>query len=465
MLFNSLQFIFLFFPIVFIVSFACRGNWLLAWITFSSFAFYALFGQAWFLIPMAVTTLLDFFAALYMEKAQSKAARRALLGLSLCGNLGLLMYFKYGRLFLESTQAITAHLGFARSGHTAWMIILPAGISFYTFQTLSYILDVYRREAPVERNVLKFAAFVSFFPHLIAGPLTRHHQLLPALERLRADGVRPRWPEGLLLFGLGLCKKVLIADPLANVIDPSLNAALPLSMAAAWLVLLGYAMQIYFDFSGYCDMAIGLARLFGIELPQNFNAPYQATNPADFWRRWHMTLSSWLRDYLYIPLGGGRGRLSRKAVAVLVTFFLGGLWHGARWTFAAWGLYHAALLIGFRELKPAWESWPVFIQRAATLALISLGWVFFRAGSFPQAATWFRSLAGAGAAAGGLGLMNGYFFGLLIAAALITQVGEPISLPGRLIDVPATAQIAIGIASALAVLLMNQTSRFLYFQF
>lgn len=305
MLFNSLSFLLLFLPIVLWGARRLDGQSLLRWITLSSYAFYALAGQPWFLIPMLVTTILDYFLAQWIETATFVPFRRGLLLISLCGNLGLLMYFKYSGLFLHTAQKIWA-LG-ANSGTFPWFryldVILPAGISFYTFQTLSYILDVYHGTAKAEHNFWEFAAFVSFFPHLVAGPLTRHHQLIPQLQKIKREGIVSRWDGGVLLFAIGLCKKTLLADRIGDLIDPLLSDFTTVGLPAAWLLLLGYALQIYFDFSGYSDMAIGLGRLFGIELPQNFDSPYQALNPSDFWRRWHITLSQWLRDYLYIPLG------------------------------------------------------------------------------------------------------------------------------------------------------------------
>jgi alginate O-acetyltransferase complex protein AlgI len=293
---------------------------------------------------------------------------------SLAGNLGMLAYFKYSGLLVRTTESALIALGLEESARASrWFeVILPAGISFYTFQTLSYIIDVWRGQAPAERNFVRFAGFVSFFPHLVAGPLTRHHQLIPQLARIAATGISARWREGLLLFAVGLCKKVLIADRLGNLIDPLLAPPLALDAPRAWLALLGYAFQIYFDFSGYSDMAIGLGRLFGIELPQNFNSPFKATSPSDFWRRWHMTLSAWLRDYLYITLGGNRCSPARRRFNLMITMVLGGLWHGANWTFAAWGTWHGGLLVLHHAL-PAWERMSVFWQRNVTFLLVTLG--------------------------------------------------------------------------------------------
>jgi len=341
--------------------------------------------------------------------------------------------------------------------------VLPAGISFYTFQTLAYVIDVWRGQARAERNFVRFAGFVSFFPHLVAGPLTRHHQLIPQLARIAATGIEPRWRAGVLLFSIGLAKKVLIADRLGNLVDPLLGSGADLDLVSGWLALMGYAFQIYFDFSGYSDMAIGLGRLFGIELPQNFDSPYQALSPRDFWRRWHMTLSSWLRDYLYIPLGGNRCSPARRRVNLMATMVLGGLWHGASWTFAAWGAWHGALLVLHQSL-PAWDRLSPFWQRNLTFSLVTIGWVFFRADSFPRAWQWLASLVGVHGLGAAWTAETAALSALVLACLVIVRMcpnSQQIDL-GRLGALP---QVGLAAASALSIVLMNYGSKFLYFQF
>ena len=467
MLFNSLLFIFVFMPLTLWGAMRCRGQSLLRWITLSSFTFYALAGQTWFLIPMLVTTVLDYFLAQMIEKS-SRPRRRWLLLLSLCGNLGLLIYFKYSRLILGSVNW-TWHLG-AATPAPAWFrifdVVLPAGISFYTFQTLSYIIDVYKGSARAETNFWEFAAFVSFFPHLVAGPLTRHHQLIPQLKRLRREGFTPRWEEGILLFAVGLCKKTLLADRIGDIIDPLLGNIGSSGMAIGWLALFGYSLQIYFDFSGYSDMAIGVARLFGIELPQNFNSPYQALNPTDFWRRWHITLSQWLRDYLYIPLGGNRDGLSAGLRNLLITMFLGGLWHGAHWTFAIWGLYHGSLLALYHLTRPRWDRQPIWLQRAMTYLLVCLGWIPFRATSYHQAHQWLQAMSRAGEFTGGFGGRNAILLTMLVGGGVaISQSLPNASHFEHYREFPVHRQVALGFLCAASVFLMNYSSKFLYFQF
>jgi alginate O-acetyltransferase complex protein AlgI len=465
-LFSSLEFLLLFLPLTLAVALRLHGQPLLRWIAFSSVIFYAFAGHWWFIVPMLVTTVVDYRVAIAIERARGPRRRSWLLAVSLAGNLGLLAYFKYSGLMVRTVEQGLVALGLEGSpGAFRWFeVVLPAGISFYTFQTLAYIIDVWRGQAPAERNFIRFAGFVSFFPHLVAGPITRHHQLIPQLARIARTGIGPRWREGVLLFSVGLCKKVLIADRLGNLIDPLLAPPLALDAAQAWLGLLGYAFQIYFDFSGYSDMAIGLGRLFSIELPQNFNSPYKAASPTDFWRRWHMTLSLWLRDYLYIPLGGNRCSPARRRFNLMATMVLGGLWHGASWTFAAWGTWHGLLLVG-HQACPAWDRRlsPVW-QRNLTFLLVTLGWVFFRAETFGHAGQWFASLAGLH------GLVPPWTqetrsLAALVALCLVVTRFCPNSLElplGRLGRLP---QVGLATATTVAVVLMNYGSKFLYFQF
>jgi alginate O-acetyltransferase complex protein AlgI len=464
-LFSSLEFLVLFLPLALVVALALRGQPLLRWIALTSVIFYAFAGHWWFIVPMLLTTVVDFWVAIAIERARRGRARRWLLAVSLAGNLGMLAYFKYSGLLVRTAEAALIALGLEESARASrWFeVILPAGISFYTFQTLSYIIDVWRGQAPAERNFVRFAGFVSFFPHLVAGPLTRHHQLIPQLARIAATGITPRWREGVLLFAVGLCKKVLIADRLGNLIDPLLAPPLALDAPRAWLVLLGYAFQIYFDFSGYSDMAIGLGRLFGIELPQNFNSPYKAASPSDFWRRWHMTLSAWLRDYLYITLGGNRCSPARRRFNLLATMILGGLWHGANWTFAAWGTWHGLLLV-LHHSVPAWERMSGFWQRNLTFFLVTLGWVFFRAESFAHAAQWFASLAGAHGLAAPWTQETAALAALVLLGLAIVRLA-PNSLELPLARLGAVPQVGLAGATAAALLLMNYGSKFLYFQF
>lgn len=467
MLFNSFEFIFLFLPAVLFISFLLKGNRLLGWIALSSAVFYALFGAWWFLVPMLITTTLDYALAIWLAKTLSPVLRRVILGLSLGANLGLLAYFKYGGMF--SATFLQSPLGSVFPMFDTFLFhgVMPAGISFYTFQTVSYMVDVFRGEAKPERNFLKFAGFVSFFPHLVAGPLTRHHQLLPSLDAVAHTGVIPRWKGGVFLFSIGLCKKVLLGDYLAtHVVDPLLYGTDALGFSQAWLACIGFSFQIYFDFSGYTDMAIGVGRLFGIELPQNFNAPYRAVSPADFWRRWHITLSLWIRDYLYIPLGGNQVHHTRRVINLLITMFLAGLWHGAQWKFAIWGVYHGLLLGLYAVGKDYWDGCPELVRRMSTFLLISAGWVFFRGDHLGRSFEWAYALIHPLAPGGvPLHLEIALWLFLVASSALLIHVIREWSLPESLERTGRLGQALLGIGTAISILRLSTSSRFIYFEF
>jgi alginate O-acetyltransferase complex protein AlgI len=467
MLFNSLEFLLLFMPAALGIALRLRGRALVGFIAFASLVFYAFAGHAWFLIPMAITTVLDFVVGGALGFETRPRYRRALLLSSLLGNLGLLVYFKYARLLATLAEDLSNDFASPLAMHWLNDVVLPAGISFYTFQTISYVVDIYRGHARPEPDFLKYVAFVTFFPHLVAGPLTRHNQLIPQLSEIMRTGIAPRWKAGLLLFSIGLAKKVLIADRLANMIDPMIAAVPRHGFVGAWLALLGYSLQIYFDFSGYSDMAIGLGRLFQIELPSNFDSPYRARDPRDFWRRWHMTLSRWLRDYLYIPLGGNRRGRLRTYCNMIITMVLGGLWHGANWTFAVWGLFHGVVLVAHDQWSKPWDRLPVPARTLLTYLLVTLGWVFFRSETLSQACSWIAGLGGAR----GMGLIESLSPKLLLKLSTAITAGLTIACVGRNsleLDLdalrPRTAGV-IGAVTGVSILLMNYSSRFLYFQF
>src|SRR5262249_14525385 len=296
---------------------------------------------------------------------------RLLLLLSIGTNLGLLAFFKYANFFLESAYALADLLG-ARGERALYDIVLPLGISFYTFETISYIVDVYQGKVRAVRNPLDYALYILFFRHLLAGPIVRPREFLPQLRRRK----RFSWDRaqlGLQFFLIGLFKKAVLADNVAEVIDPVFKDPAAFGTAAAWLAVVGYAVQVYCDFSGYSDMAVGLAHLLGFHLPPNFHLPYFAANIAEFWRRWHMSLGRWLRDYLYIPLGGSRGRPVRASLNLLVVMTVCGLWHGANWPCVAWGVYNGLLLLGHRLLpRPAWLARPGLRPPAVAVTFATL---------------------------------------------------------------------------------------------
>jgi alginate O-acetyltransferase complex protein AlgI len=338
-------------------------------------------------------------------------------------------------------------------------IVLPIGISFYTFEGISYTVDVYRGDLRAERDPLRYAFFISFFPHLIAGPIVRYGILRPQLlvkHRFDADRVRA----GLLLFALGLAKKTLVADSFATWVNRYLDDPSSLHAFEAWAAIIGFGFQIYFDFSAYSDMALGLARIFGIELPWNFNRPYRSASPIEFWRRWHVTLSSWLRDYLYIPLGGNRKGERRRDANLLATMGLGGLWHGASLNFVVWGLYQGVLLLTTHHLrKRAWRL-PVALAVAVTFIVVMFGWVFFRLHS---AATIGHAVS-AMFLLNGLGQIPGHLVLLIVVATGYTMV-VPEEWTWDVRSFGYLRVATVGALMAVAVSSIYTSHPFIYFRF
>lgn len=344
----------------------------------ASYVFYG-WVHPWFVLLMLTSTTVDYWAAQRME--DDPARRRAYLYASLGVNLGMLGVFKYFNFFVENVQDVLAALGLTVSAPTL-RLVLPAGISFYTFQALSYTVDVYRGEMKARRNAVDFALFVAFFPHLVAGPIMRASNLLVQVERERTwDGCRAR--DAVLLIVWGFLKKLVVADNVGLIANRVFAHRDP-SFEMLWAGVFAFGLQIYADFSAYSDIARGTARWFGFDLVLNFNHPYIARSPADFWRRWHISLSTWFRDYVYIPLGGNRNGPVQRQVNLLATFLISGLWHGASWNFVLWGLYHGTLVVVTRAIGAAWrlpERWPgplAILQIALTVTAVFVGWLFFR---------------------------------------------------------------------------------------
>jgi alginate O-acetyltransferase complex protein AlgI len=418
MLFSSYTFLFQFLPATLLAFAAARRHSARAGVLVlagASLFFYGAWRPAYLLVLLA-SVAMNFSLGLLME---DPLRRRAVGILGVALNLAALCYFKYTGFLLEAVSAVSGTpLPFTE-------IVLPLGISFFTFQQIAYLVDI-MRGAKVERDIVSYTLFVSFFPHLIAGPLVHHSEMIPQFKRSRTGRSAVLAARGLAIFAAGLFKKVVIADNLAQFVSPifaHLDAGGGVTAPWAWLATLAYTLQIYFDFSGYSDMAIGLALLFGIRLPINFRSPYQAVSIIDFWRRWHITLSRFLRDYLYIPLGGNRLGRQRRYVNLMVTMLLGGLWHGAGWNFLIWGGLHG-LYLGINHLWSDWRdgkkrpaasgSTGAVLSWALTLFAVVIAWVFFRA----------KTLAGASAMLAGL-------FGL-------TGTGAAYESPGilRMMDLP-----------------------------
>jgi len=382
MLFNTPQF-FVFLGLVLTLFYTAPRSWRKFILLAASYLFYMCWIPKFILLLIALTAI-DYTAARWIARTESSHSRRIALIVSLCANLGLLGFFKYYNFFAENI----AHLFHQPAGAHALSIILPLGISFHTFQSMSYVVDVYRREQEPIVNPIDYALFISFFPQLVAGPIVRAREFFGDLYHWQRPGSSDIL-NGLLLVFLGLAKKMAVADQLAQVANVYFKdvTAHP-GMLTAWSGTIAFGIQIYFDFSGYTDMAIGMAGLFGFHFPVNFRRPYLAQSITDFWHRWHMSLSRWLRDYLYIPLGGNRhGKLATYR-NLMITMLLGGLWHGASWNFVVWGGYHGMLLSLERMAgvnRAAQDNrWSVFypLRAAATFVLVTIGWVFFRAVTF-----------------------------------------------------------------------------------
>ena len=399
MVFNSLQFLW-FFPVVYVLYRACpmvfgvtRGlraqNWLLLG---ASYYFYA----AWdyrFVALLAASTIVDYSCGLAMDRLVDQRRRRIVMTLSITFNLSLLGFFKYFNFFAANLGALFVALGW-HPDFVTLRVLLPIGISFYTFVTMSYVIDVYRREIRPTRNFVDFAVFVAYFPHLVAGPILRATKLLPQIAQPRRIH-REQIVEGLWLITWGFFQKIFVADnlaPLASIVFA--HGANPVGVN----ILLGvyaFAFQIYGDFAGYSNIARGTSKLMGIELVENFRFPYLVRTPQAFWRHWHISLSTWLRDYLYIPLGGNRGTAAETRRNLLITMVLGGLWHGAAWTFVLWGVYQGVLLVLCRPYAAAIDGWRGVRGVAAWFVmfhLTCLGWLIFRAGSLRDLVTLGRNL-------------------------------------------------------------------------
>lgn len=403
MLFNSYIFILLFLPVTLFVFIwlGARGRVraALTWLVAASLFFYGWWNPAY--LGLIIGSML-FNYAVGVELTRRGGASRALLAFGVAANLALLGYYKYANFFLDNVARLTG-LGIAFD-----TIVLPLAISFFTFQQIAYLVDASRGETH-EYSFLHYCLFVLFFPQLIAGPIVHHREMLPQFRNPRVYRLDyENLAVGITIFAIGLFKKVVIADNAALHATPVFNAAAQgaaLSLFEAWSGALAYTFQLYFDFSGYSDMAIGLGRLFGIRLPVNFYSPYKATSIIDFWRRWHITLSRFLRDYLYIPLGGNRRGPARRHANLLVTMLLGGLWHGAGWTFVFWGGLHGIYLIvnhGWlalrRAVRPGARAsrFGRWAARLLTFLAVVVAWVFFRAESFEVALVMVRAMAGFG---------------------------------------------------------------------
>ena len=443
------------------------------WLLLCSYAFYA----AWdwrFLSLIWISTAVDYLAGRGLEHARRPPRRRLLLGFSVGANLGLLGLFKYFDFFVRSAQDLFTLLGLPFQTHTL-SIVLPVGISFYTFQTLSYTIDVYRGTMRPTRSVLDFALFVAFFPQLLAGPIVRARNFLPQLERPR------RWDWARIQLGIqfvvmGFVKKVAIADRLAVFADPVFADPSNYHTGALWAAALAFTIQVYADFSGYSDMAIGLAHMLGFKLPKNFDLPYLAANFTQFWQRWHITLSTWLRDYLYLPLGGNRGGPWRRDFNLWLTMTLCGLWHGANWNFVFFGAVHGSLLVVHRRFRQATASKPRLRRMldsgagnalcvASTFVTFGLTAVIFRNPTLEQGFTMLRRMFVMSSGSGNPTNDRALWYTVIFVA--VCQAVAASNLHQRIDRLPAPVQgFAYASALTLALMLHPELGKaFVYFQF
>jgi len=391
MLFSSPIFLFYFLPVVIIGYYLLRDKWRNVFLFISSMIFFA-WGGVSYSVLLIGSIVMNYFAGLLIGKSPGSIKSRNWLIVGVGLNLLLLIIFKYTNFIIGNLNFWFDFLKIPPIENKS--IALPVGISFYTFQSLSYLVDIYRRETKVQKNIMRLGLYISLFPQLIAGPIVRYHDIATQLER-RTVTIE-KFSYGVQRFLTGLGKKVLIANNFAYVAD-NIFSVIPsdLSPEAAWLGIISYTFQIYFDFSGYSDMAIGLGSIFGFHIPENFNFPYIARSIKDFWRRWHISLSTWFRDYLYIPLGGNRKGNKRTYINLFIVFFLTGLWHGASWNFVAWGMIHGLFLVlerlGMEKfLGKLWKP----VQHLYTLFIVVNAWVLFRAVDFEYAWGYYKALYG-----------------------------------------------------------------------
>lgn len=476
MVFSSYLFLFYFLPLALLLYYASPRRVKHLSLTVLSYVFYG-WANPLFVVLLLASTLIDYVAGLSIARSHARAAQgetphgaRIALVASLCSNLGLLGFFKYFNFTVDNFNAIAAGIGLPDLKlDTALRVTLPLGISFYTFQSMSYTIDVYRRQVPAIRSFIDFACFVSMFPQLVAGPIIRFREVADQL-RSRTHTVT-KFARGVAFLSVGLAKKVMVANPCGKIADLAFDAG-SLHPIDAWYGVTAYAFQIYFDFSGYSDMAIGLGLMLGFVFPKNFDSPYTARSLTEFWRRWHVSLSTWLRDYLYIPLGGNRGRPARTYANLLIVMLLGGLWHGASWNFLVWGGLHGSFLAVERLLgrRAVYARLPVFLRVGLTFVIVLVTWVFFRAPDLPSAGRYLASMAGVGDAHGGSALVAGiiyqpYYLGMFVVAGLVTWTCPQTWDWSRTLTVPKALAVAAAFVLSAVTLTTQAFNPFIYFIF
>jgi D-alanyl-lipoteichoic acid acyltransferase DltB (MBOAT superfamily) len=469
MLFNSLEFVA--FLVLVVVAYHLLGHRLQNRLLLAaSYWFYGSWDWR-FLGLIALSTVVDYTVARRLDRTEAPRVRKRWVTLSVATNLGILGAFKYFDFFAESFAALLGTLG-VEAGWTTLNVVLPVGISFYTFQTMGYTIDVYRRELRAQHDFLDFALYVAFFPQLVAGPIERARRFAPQIASPRTPSL-DAFTRGCFLILFGLMKKTAIADGLAGVIDPVFAQPASFTRVDVLLATYCFALQIYCDFSGYTDVARGVAKLLGFDLTHNFELPYFARNPQDFWRRWHISLSTWLRDYLYIPLGGNRVSALRTRMNLMITMTLGGLWHGAAWNFVLWGAFHGAILVVHRVGFGTWRGdtggrWSSALRIVLFFQVVCFGWLIFRADSWGAITALVGQLvAGSGAAQLGLASLKVSALAgipLLLAMDAAQYVSGSTTWYRRLSE-PLRGALYAAIFVVLLMGTGNLPAEFIYFQF
>lgn len=466
MLFSSLSFLFYFLPIVLLIYALTPKKLKNTWLLLSSLVFYG-WGEPRFVLLMVITILIGYILGLCLSKTENALWRKILVALGATSGIGILIYFKYADFFISSFNQVTG------LSINLLKVALPIGISFYTFQMLSYVVDVYRKEVPAQKNPITLATYIAMFPQLIAGPIVRYKDIVGSLED-RTHTLKDI-SYGIRRFAIGLGKKVLLANTLGELVAQYEAGNSP-SVLYVWIYVAALTMQIYFDFSGYSDMAIGLGYMLGFKFPENFNYPLSSKSITDFWRRWHMTLGSWFRDYLYIPMGGNRVSVPRHIFNILIVWMATGFWHGASWNYVIWGLYFAILLV---LEKNFWgkkiEKIPV-LNHVYLLFFIAISFVIFHSENTADCITTLKMMFGFGgvpfiSSEGAFEVMN---FGILLIAGILGSTAVPKTLMNRItanevgkkiVNVVEPVYVALLLVICTAFLVNGSFNPFLYFRF
>lgn len=463
MLFSSVPFLFYFLPAALLIYFAAPRQLKNAVLLLASLFFYA-WGEPKYMLLMLVSIVQGYGFGLLIEKHRGQKASKVFLTLSILVSLGLLGYFKYADFFLSSVNAVTG------LSLPLLKLSLPIGISFYTFQTMSYTIDVYRGDAKAQKNIINFGAYVTLFPQLIAGPIVRYQTVADELEH--RDCTADLFADGVKRFACGIGKKVLLANNIGLLWEAASAQATP-TVLTAWLGVIAYGFQIYFDFSGYSDMAIGLGRMLGFRFLENFNYPFLADSITDFWRRWHISMGTWFRDYVYIPLGGNKGGLAKQLRNIAIVWLLTGFWHGASWNFVLWGVYFGVLLVLEKLFLLRWlKRLPAVLRHIYALVLVTISWTLFAFTEISKGAAWCKAmLSGMLFDSSSLYLLLTYGPMLAICALVATPLGKRFyeklgtRLGQRVLTVVDCGGLACVLVMAAAYLVSGSYNPFRYFRF